>query len=73
MFGLKFLNLYLGTFFGGKFPAISWWRKKYYEASERLHKAGFFVGKDQDVMNQVIAHNHEKCWVIASWWHCSDA
>lgn len=49
-----------GTFFGSTADTIHWWSNLYYDLVYQFMKHGFFVGKDQSVMNAAAMMHRDK-------------
>jgi hypothetical protein len=55
-----------GSFYGGKQPAIEWWRRVFYAYHDTYLESGMFVGKDQTVMNAILIVHAER---VVTVWH----
>lgn len=60
---LSKVNFIVGGFFGGTAEAVRWWSKIFYETHQVMMDNGFFVGKDQTLMNHIVLHNKSKIFV----------
>lgn len=43
-----------GSFFGGTLAAVEWYARTYYSYFDHWRSAGYFVGKDQTVINGIM-------------------
>ncbi|KAL0955770.1 hypothetical protein HGRIS_001985 [Hohenbuehelia grisea] len=43
-----------GSFFGGSPRAVAWWKQEFYAQHDKYKAAGFFVGKDQTLINALM-------------------
>jgi hypothetical protein len=46
--------LMLGSFFGGSPRTVSWWSETYYTYHDHYIRKGYFVGKDQTLINALF-------------------
>lgn len=44
----------VGGFFGGTLASVKWWSEMFYETHNMMIEKGFFVGKDQTLMNYIL-------------------
>uniref|UniRef100_A0A0G4I2H0 Uncharacterized protein n=1 Tax=Chromera velia CCMP2878 TaxID=1169474 RepID=A0A0G4I2H0_9ALVE len=42
-----------GTFFGGTPGSLDWWRTEFFSLHDEYLQKGFFIGKDQNIMNSL--------------------
>jgi hypothetical protein len=62
-----------GGFFGGKLNAIQWWYNEFYRLHDVYLERGFFVGKEQNLMNTLaILNKHRVKFIDASHYNCCD-
>lgn len=60
---LSKIDLIVGGFFGGTRQAVSWWSNMFYETHDAMMDKGYFVGKDQTIMNYILLRHKSKFFV----------
>lgn len=55
-----------GGFFGGTALAVAWWAQTYYDYVDELFAKKMFVGKDQDLMTDLLYRHPDRFLVLRS-------